>query len=283
MALAACNAPEPAPQKQRVTPALWKVADADTTLYLFGSVHQLPEGYDWDEGKLPAAIDASSMLVLEISPDEAGRASAALNAMARDTPGPPLAERLPANLRPELTLLIQRGGRHRAELDALESWAAALMLSQMIAADHDLSAARGVEAVLATRFQADGKPVRGLERAGAQLAIFDRLPEQAQRALLAQVIKDAPDSRDRLDAMIDAWAKGRVDALAAIVAEESTAIAELRKPLLIDRNAAWTTWAAQRMKEPGTIFIAVGAGHLVGPDSVLAMLAAKGYPATRVQ
>ena len=65
-ALASEKAPPPA------RPALWKIADADTTIYLFGTVHVLPPGIDWFGGKVAAAFDGSQELVTEIIDDEAG-------------------------------------------------------------------------------------------------------------------------------------------------------------------------------------------------------------------
>ena len=47
-------------------PALWKVADDDTTVYLFGTIHALPEGKDWYSGTIAKAFDASGELVTEI-------------------------------------------------------------------------------------------------------------------------------------------------------------------------------------------------------------------------
>jgi uncharacterized protein YbaP (TraB family) len=76
------------------------------------------------------------------------------------------------------------------------------------------------------------------------------------------------------------WSSGN---LAAMEAELGTMPPELYEALLTRRNRAWTEWLGRRMERPGTIFFAVGALHLVGPDSVQAMLGARGLTARRIE
>ena len=56
----------------------------------------------------------------------------------------------------------------------------------------------------------------------------------------------------------------------------------LHKRLLTDRNARWAKWIDGRLKQPGTVFVAVGAGHLAGKDSVQRQLRKLGIKARRV-
>jgi uncharacterized protein YbaP (TraB family) len=52
--------------------------------------------------------------------------------------------------------------------------------------------------------------------------------------------------------------------------------------MFVQRNARWASWIANRLKTPGTVFVAVGAGHLSGPDSVQSQLASLGVKSARV-
>jgi uncharacterized protein YbaP (TraB family) len=58
---------------------------------------------------------------------------------------------------------------------------------------------------------------------------------------------------------------------------------ELRDTLLRQRNQRWAAWIQRRLQRPGTVFVAVGAGHLAGGDSVPAMLAEAGLKVERLQ
>jgi uncharacterized protein YbaP (TraB family) len=52
--------------------------------------------------------------------------------------------------------------------------------------------------------------------------------------------------------------------------------------MFTERNANWAGWIAQRLQEPGTVFVAVGAGHLAGRDSVQAKLTELGVKSARI-
>ena len=82
--------------------------------------------------------------------------------------------------------------------------------------------------------------------------------------------------------MVDQWAKGDPAALAATMNAEMTGTPELKRVLLTDRNATWAKWIEQRMAKPGTVFVAVGAGHLAGKDSVQHKLGRYGIRTARV-
>src|SRR3546814_19941607 len=83
--------------------------------------------------------------------------------------------------------------------------------------------------------------------------------------------------------MVVLWAKGDPDGLAIAMNESLAATPELAKTLLWDRNARWADQLKARMDEPGTVFVAVGAGHLAGERSVQDYLKARGLTVERVE
>ena len=123
----------------------------------------------------------------------------------------------------------------------------------------------------------------GLETAEQQLGYFGSLSQQAQLQFLGSTIDELPKLETTMATMVDEWAKGDPEALAREMNESLKDSPEVAKALLIDRNARWAEWVANRMKSPGTVFVAVGAGHLAGADSVQAQLAKLGVKAERVQ
>jgi uncharacterized protein YbaP (TraB family) len=200
------------------------------------------------------------------------------------SPGlPPLAERGPEGKKDELRRMIAESGIPEAVLDRMETWAAGLALASVMFKRLGLTADAGVEQGLTQAYKRAGKPISGLETAEEQFGFFDTLSEEAQRAFLVGLLEDPGDMRAEFAAMLRAWSAGDVDAIAATFNAEMNLSPELRKLLLERRNARWTDWLARRLERPGTVFVAVGAGHLAGKESVQRMLAAKGLKAKRVQ
>jgi uncharacterized protein YbaP (TraB family) len=263
-------------------PALWKVADGDTTIWLYGTVHLLPKGEPGLQGTAKTAFDKADTLALEvILPTDPQMAARAMFRRGLSPNLPPVVERLPAPKRPALAAALKSTAIPDAVLPSMETWFVALTLSTAQLAKMQLDAGEGVEARL--RAAAKGKTLVGLETLDEQLSFFDGLPEADQRELLAATIDDLPSMDSEIGQMLDAWREGDVDRLAALMNDGLDATPGLRKTLLADRNARWAQWIKARMATPGTVFLAVGAGHLAGPDSVQAMLAKQGLKAERVK
>ena len=280
--VASCSAAEVAPPEAR--PALWKVADADTTIYLFGTIHVLPKDYQWRTRPFEAALEKADSLVLEIVVDSAEATDGkAMRALALSPGLPPLLDRASPAERPALSALISDSKVPMAALDRMETWAAALALASNMVADMSLSASDGVERQLTSTFRAANKPIAGLETTAQQLGYFDTLPEQTQRDFLSSVIASGKNMDMEFKEMIAAWASGDTNRIAATFDEEMKASPELANVLLTRRNANWAAWVKKRLEQPGTVMVAVGAGHLVGADSVQAMLAKDGMKVTRIQ
>lgn len=282
LALAACGQPAPTgPAK----PALWKIADADTTIYLFGTIHILPQGYDWETPKITAALNASQGLILEAvldgqSPEQV---AGALQGLAMDTPVPSIEDRVMPQQRAALDKAIAKSGMPRMAFDRMESWAVALMLASAQLKELPASSDHGIEPLLSRRFREAEKPVEGFETLAQQFGYFDGLPPAAQARFLQSVLEDGADPREEYNAMIAAWRAGDLEKIALSFDDEAKLSPELKDALLTQRNMRWTSIIAQRMAKPGTVFVAVGAGHLAGDESVIAMLAAKGLKAERLQ
>jgi len=200
------------------------------------------------------------------------------------SPGlPPLMERVSADKRDELQKAIAASGVPAALLDRMETWAAALTLSAVSYRDMGLKATAGVEQGLSGAAKAKARPILGLETPEEQLGFFDQLSEGAQRRLLESALDDPAEARAEFARMVEVWRKGDVEGIARTFDSELKQSPELREVLLKRRNARWAEWVDQRLDRPGTVLVAVGAGHLAGRDSVQEMLRARGIKAKRVQ
>ena len=155
-----------------------------------------------------------------------------------------------------------------------------MMLSLMPLMQQGYSADSGVEEVLAGKLA----PItqRGaLETVDFQLGLFDGLPLDSQIAYLREMIAGLPELKPTLDAMVAEWLKGDAEELAKLLQEGETDPV-LFEALIAKRNRSWADWVAQRLDQPGTVFVAVGAGHLAGRESVQDDLSAMGIRARRV-
>jgi uncharacterized protein YbaP (TraB family) len=265
-------------------PAMWKVSDADTTLYLFGTIHLLPEGRTWRTAAFEQALAAADELVLEVANVDDPAAGAGAMMKLGMSPGlPPLRQRVPEAKRAALDGMIKESGVPAAALDRMETWAASIVLLGVSFQRMGLDPKLGVEAAITGPFKASGKPVRGLETIEEQFGFFDTLSEEQQRTFLKGVLDSPEEAKKQFDAMLEAWSRGDLDGLARAFEDEQNLTPALREVLLTRRNAKWAEWLDARMDRPGTAFVAVGAGHLAGKDSVQAMLEKYGHKAKRVQ
>jgi uncharacterized protein YbaP (TraB family) len=259
------------------------VRDADTTIYLFGTVHLMKPGLSWFDDGVRKAFDASSELVLELVMPPEDQMQALIAELGTAKAGPPLPAQLPPPVAARLRAELSRLGMPADALDRDEPWLAAVTLSVLPLRQLGYDDKDGAEQVLSAAATAAGKPTRGLETARQQFGYFDTLSMPAQRQLLATTLDDLPRMGAEIEAMVKDWSAGDADALAKLLNADLDRTPELKQALLVTRNRNWANWIAQRMRQPGTVFVAVGAGHLAGGDSVQAELAKRGLKVERVR
>lgn len=261
LALAGCQPAE------RAKPPMWTVSDGDTTVWLVGSMHLLPPGTVWRTEPIEQAIKTADTLVLETDPT----ADQGFDALARDPSLPPLDKRIDPAKADALAKAIGRTGQPAEAFAHYKDWAVAVALERGDADDAGATARDGVDKILWDTF-AKRKRL-GLEPPGAQLHAIDLLPAQLQRRMLDTAIA-APS----YESAFAAWRDGDLAAL-----DKAAGSKELRPFLVTTANRRWASWIAGRMGQPGKVLIAVGAGHLVGDDSIVALLKANGLKVDRVQ
>jgi uncharacterized protein YbaP (TraB family) len=264
-------------------PALWEITDADTTIYLFGTIHLLPQALQWRTARLDEAMASSQELVVETIVDEKDptKLMSAMASLGLAKGLPPIMQRVAPAQRPALAAAIKKSGVPEAAYNSMKTWMAAfLLLGNQFKA---LGLSGGAEGVLKNAFTSQGKPIGELESNVQQLSFFDKLPEPAQRALLEGAIEDQKATDTEFSGMLDSWSKGDVKGIARTFDRELSESPALQQDLIRQRNANWSKWIEQRMGEPGTIMIAVGAGHLAGKNSVVEMLERDGYRVRRLQ
>lgn len=264
-------------------PALWKVADEDTTIYLFGTVHALPAELVWYDAEIAEALNSADTVVTEIPMDPVSEAAMQQLALREGmfTDGTTLRSLLDEEQTAAYEGALGGLGVPPAAFDGFEPWMAGLTLGVLPLLQQGYDMQSGVDKVILAK--AGDTPKDALETAEFQLGLFDSLPREQQIEFLMAAVEGVGEVKQTLDAMVAEWVKGDADALAAIMNEDMDDEA-LATALLYDRNANWAEWIETRLAStPGTVFIAVGAGHLAGTRSVQDYLTERDIETTRVQ
>jgi uncharacterized protein YbaP (TraB family) len=264
-------------------PALWVAKDRDTTIYLFGSVHVLKPRTIWFQDKVRAAFDASDMLVLEMVEPPQAEMAKEISKLGIDAEGPPLTRKLGPEAAEKYKAAMTGANLPWQQFERFRPWLAGVTLAVAPLAKLGYDSSAGVETVLTNAAKQRGKRVEGLETAAEQLGYFASLPESQQIAFLNDTVNELPKAEDEFASLVAAWEAGKPKELAKQMNQSMEATPELAKVLLHDRNKKWAQWIDERMERPGTVFVAVGAGHLAGPGSVQDALKALGIKAKRIE
>ena len=271
-----------APPAVADSPALWRVAGRENTVYLFGSVHLLKPGEFALDGPVGLAYQDAEAVVLEVDLDDLSPldVAAATAALAVDPQG----RGLMALMGPEAAAAQERAARAGIDLTLLERfepWFAGLTVVTMALASEGYTAGAGVEQLLQERAAMDGKEILGLETVEDQLTALDSLDPGLQRDFLLVALDDASRTNEALAGFLAAWKVGDVGRLAAELDAEFDDSPALYRSLVIERNRRWLDRLVDLLDDERDYLVVVGALHLVGPDGLPAMLEAHGYEPVR--
>ena len=239
------------------SPAMFVVRDADTTVYIFGTFHALDGRADWFSNQVRAAFESSNELVLETVIPEG-----------------------PVQIRPAI-------GSRALPVTPSASFLATTRMAISAGRSQGMQVGNGADMVLRNAAEAEGKRVEGLETLELQLNMFTRMP--AASAMPAPRAGEPVDDSAPMDnlskamaEMQSAWKQGDQGIFVRMLGQLEQSSPETYRMMFTERNARWADWIAGRMDTPGTVFVAVGAGHLAGKDSLLVRLAQLGIESSRL-
>lgn len=295
-------------------PAMWRLSDADTTITIFGTFHVLPEGFRWRTPLLDTVIAGADEVVFESRDDDDVKAEMkevgvpgsnaepkgeevrlltaedlqVLTLMMEHRSAVPLSERIAPRNRDKFVRLIELAGLSLEEIDRMPPmmtmFAIAAATSQAEGSLREL----GVETVIEAEFKASGRPISAIEDPIAVLKALFALDEAQMIAMIDEGLGEwdgcaLVESGETDWSNEHNWAQGKLEEMSVTEMKEEPLGEAMYQVLLVDRNRAWTDWLAARMDQPGNLLLAVGAGHMEGPDSLIAMLEARGLKVERIQ
>lgn len=263
-------------------PPLWVIRDADSTIYLFGTVHLLRPGTAWGSDKVDAAFDSASEVWFEIAnPDDQAALMPVIQQYGVSQEGP-LSSRLDAEDKARLDAAVRAMGTQPAQIDPMRPWFAALMIGMTPLVEAGFDPNAGVEMNLRSRALAAGKAIKGFETLDQQMRGLAQMSDAGQLIYLRHYLARQDRAVADLDRAVAGWTAGDMQAMAAYARENGRDISEeTHQIFMARRNADWADQIETLLKGSGTAFIAVGAAHLAGDDSVQDLLARKGVAAAR--
>lgn len=268
-------------------PAFWMVKDDDSTIYLLGTIHLLKPETVWRTEKLDAAIAESTSLWLELPTTNAAAMQGEMMVLVSRYGLSP-ADRLSKKLTPDEVQTLDEAARlaglSAGQLDVFRPWFAALTISTAAMTRAGYDPASGVDSKIEGIFREREITPKGLETAEEQIKVFAGMTPEQELEYLRETMEEYHDAPTELDKMVEQWSTADIAGMEAMfVTEMKAEEPDLYAALLANRNANWVVKIEELLQGSGTTFIAVGAGHLIGPDSVIAMLEAKGIKSERVQ
>ncbi len=269
------------PKTVDADPALWVVKDEDTTIYMLGTVHFLKPGMTWFDEAVKEAFDKSDSVVLEIKPGNPAEDQQIFAKYAIDTTGVAARTTLTEDQQKTYEKAITSLGMPLNGLDPFKPWAVALVMQVTALQKVGFDPNKGVEKILENAANTAGKAIVGLETTDYQLGLFNSFSPETQKIFLTQTIETIDDTESGLDALVESWAKGDPETLGELLNKDLIS-PEIKQKLLTTRNANWAKWINDSMAKPGTIFMAVGAGHLAGSTDVQTLIGAYGLTAERI-
>lgn len=279
----------------RAEPPMWVVRDADSTIYLFGTAHLLDPDLQWRTARVERALDEATQLWVEIAVPPGGELQMAMAMLQRAmSPGQTLSSRLTEAERTRLRELLAKSPDGQAMgmvIEMTRPWFATLTLgvAPLMAAGYEASA--GADTVLMRLAREQGDEVLGLETAEQQIEWLAAASDEEQLAMLKRLLA-VPDEEftaaiEAMDVGVRAWMKGDTGPLTEVAeewrsGEEGAMSAGMSyEQMIVRRNEDWAQQIGKLLAGEGVAFVAVGAGHLVGPDSLQRKLAELGIKAER--
>ncbi len=267
-----------------VRPALFVARDADSAIYLFGTVHIRRPGSDWGGPAAQAALADADEFWTEMDISDASQrdVQALIISQGMAAPDRPLSSYLNKAEREELATAIARFNGSPEMFERMRPWLAGMMLSVLPMMQQGYEADAGVDRAV-TAAAGDARP-RTFETAADQIGFFANLSDEAQREFLLDGIRGANEDASEMDAMSGAWERGDLGTLERMALDDfERDYPELFEVLFTRRNRAWVETLTHELDGAGVDFVAVGAAHLLGDGGIVELLRARGVSVERVE
>ena len=265
-------------------PAIWKVSDYDSELYLFGTLHLLPEDMNWLKDDLRGVMQEAGTVFFEVDTTESGRIQATVVSaqLGLRKDGLRLADSLDNYQLKLLDAVANNGNIPLESLDSMRPWLASEYLTLTAAEEAGLSSSLSADEALKSLAKRQRKNILYLEDVEDQIRATADLPEGLQLEVLTETMEDFSDLGRQLKRLAQGWSVGQTDFLTQQMIDPLKAEAgEMYRSVLVDRNEKWSKTLIRHLEGSGTSLVAVGTAHLLGEDSLITYFEEAGYDVER--
>ena len=270
------------------TPLLYEVKSQSTTVYLFGTIHVGAKKLYPLGAAVEIAFAGSKVLALEADPDDQ---ASLMDAMRSGMYRPPdeLSKHISPALYAKLQAALPKIGLPIEYARAMKPYLLGMTIAMMEVQREGYDAQLGLDVHFATLARQEGKQIVELESFAEQIALFNDMPAEVQEAVLQTSLDSIDDGsfRKDLDALVTAWSQGNAEGILDSTKREMDDLPDVTAKALYERiyderNARMAKKIEGFLGDGRTVFVAVGAGHLVGPAGLPDLLRAKGYAVRRL-
>jgi len=265
--------------QQTTQSCLWTVDTQSNKVYLLGSLHLLkPDTYP-----LAAAIEkayADSRVIIfetDIAALQTPGAQAKLLEMGIYPAEQNLFQNLDGDTRQQLEKKMSEIGLPLEPFSRFKPWFVALTLTTLELQRMGYNPNYGIDVYFFNKASADGKEIGFLEPAEFQINLLGNMVEQDQYDFLSQTLNDLEVVNELAGDLVKSWKEGDADKLHELLSKSFKDYPHLQDRLLIQRNKNWVQQIEGALRKNKNVLFVVGAGHLVGPESVVDLLKEKGY------
>ena len=283
---------------------LWKIEGKQNTVWILGSIHMLPERAHPLPKEFEEAYTKADRVVFEVNLDTKNMEGMMMGMMSEAML--PMGETLEDVLKPETWELLEprldalaesvgeaisqqmgsnlpiNGGMVKTMLMQMEPWFVGVMLQQTEADMKDYKAELGVDLYYANKAKEDGKETSGLETIEDQMGFLKEMAGEDTDLFIRTMLEQVAPEADMFDNLVDAWLKGDLEGLEHQLNDSMKETPGMRDLLLVQRNKKWVPQIEDFLNDEEDYLVIVGAGHLVGDDSVIDLLRKRGVKVKRI-
>jgi uncharacterized protein len=270
------------------TPIIWEARSATNTIYLFGTIHVGARKMYPLSPAVEKAFATSSVLALEADPTDP---SSAMDSMANAAYKPPdnIARHISPELMAKIEKVLPQVGLPIEYARLMRPALLAMTIAVMEISRQGYDPALGLDVHFAKLAKQQGKRIVELESLGDQLALLQSFSPALQAAMLEQSVDSVQSGAlmNELRELVAAWRTGDPDGLMGQLKKDTDDLPpelaqEYEQMLYQDRNEGMATRVIAMLEGSEPTFVAVGAGHLLGPTGLVELLQAKGYKLRRL-
>lgn len=266
--------------------ALYVVRDANSTIYLFGTLHIRRPNEQWGGPRAQAGLAEASEFwtEMDVSPATQAQMQGLIVRYGLAQPGRPLSSFFSEEENARISETARELGLPPEGLNMFQPWLAGLTIQIMQMMQGGFDAEAGADRMIDEWARANGKTPRWFETAEQQIQMMAGMSADVQRQMVLEAIDEADAGSEMMDRMATAWETGDLVTLERLVVRDmEREYPEMYQVLLVNRNNAWVETLHQELQGSGVDFVAVGMGHVIGDDGLVAQLRARGYSVERVE